>query len=89
MDALVLAQHLLRVAVVLLKLLDNVRARVPELLLDLLRDPQLVFRRDDAVLSSVAEELLHKRGDVSAGDGDVLDGRANNVTFGLWIDENK
>lgn len=73
-NTLVLLDPLVRIGVVLVELLYNVGAGVAKLLLDLLRDFELVLGWNDAVLAAVSEELLDEEGDVSTGDGDVLDG---------------
>mgnify|MGYP006876477989 CR=1 FL=1 len=40
---------------------------------------KLVLWGDGATLSSITQELLNEVGDVSTGDGDVLDGRSDDI----------
>ena len=72
MFALINAEILFRVFVVLSEFLDHVSADVAEVLLDLFSDAEGVLGRD-VVLSSISQELLDEGGDISTGDGDVLD----------------
>jgi hypothetical protein len=65
------------VTVVFAELVDDVRADVAVLLLDLLR------RLERRVgLAAVSKERLDKVGNVAAGNGDGFNGRANNVALG-------
>jgi len=84
---------LVRVGVVFLELLDDILADIGVVLLDLLgpgtsagsrRDlhSELVLGGDGGALASVSQQLLDKVGDVATGDGDVLDGGANDVALG-------
>lgn len=64
------------IAVVLGELLDDVGADVAVLLLDLLG------RLERGVgLASVTEQRLHEIGDITTGDGDGLDGRADDIAL--------
>jgi hypothetical protein len=84
------------VGVVLLELLDDILADVGVVLLDLFRTTvsialssdnlhsELVLWGDLSSLSTVSQELLHKAGDISSGDRDVLDRGSNNVSLGLY-----
>ena len=83
MHALILPQHFLRLGVILCEFLNDVRACVSVLLLDLLCDSQLVLGRYDTILAPIAQKLLYEQSDVSAGNGNVLDARADDVAFGL------
>ena len=49
--------------------------------LDGLGSLQALLRRDSHL--PLPEERLNEAGDVAAGDGDVLDARANHVALGL------
>jgi len=60
-------------AVVLVELLDNVGANIAVQLLDALGDLTKSL--------ALTEELLNKLGDAATGNGDVLDGRTNDVAF--------
>jgi hypothetical protein len=84
------------VGVVLLELLDDILADVGVVLLDLLRTTVSITRSSDNLhselvlwgdlssLSTVSQELLHKAGDISSSDRDVLDRGSNNVSLGLY-----
>lgn len=84
---------LVRVGVVLSELLDNVLADVGVVLLDLLGDAELILGRDLGRFATVTQELLHERGNVAAGDGDVLDRRADDVALGdgdgVWCEPSR
>jgi hypothetical protein len=84
------------VRVVLLELLDDILTDVGVVLLDLLRTivsiarsnddshSELVLWGDLSSLSTVSQELLHKAGNISSGDRDVLDRGSNNISLGLY-----
>lgn len=76
----VLLEELGRLRVKLLELLDNVRANVAVMLLDVLGHLHAILGRNRVL--ALAQQLLHKVGDITAGDGNVLDGRADDVAFG-------
>ena len=79
-EGLVDAEPLCGVGVVLGKLLGDVGAHVRVLLLDALG--HLLGLGGGDALVALTEELLDKEGDVAAGDGDVLDARADDVALG-------
>ena len=65
------------VAVEARELLDDVRAYIAVFLLDLLGGLQRAIR-----LSPVSQQGLYEIGDVTASDGNGLDGGADDVSFG-------
>jgi len=79
--ALVLAEAVLRVSVVLLVLLDKVRAHVAVRFLDLLGHLDGGLRRE--LLTSITKNLDHEVSHISPGQGNVLNTAANNVSFEL------
>ena len=86
-NKLMLAEPLVSLSIVLLELLHDVRANIRVHLLDTLSNLQGVFRRDRVL--TLAEKLLYEVSDVATGDGNVLDGRTDDVTFGLILDIEK
>lgn len=72
MDALVLLKVLVALLVVLLELLDNVRADIRILLLDSLGHSQRILGGDHA-LTTLSEQVLHKRGQIASGNRHTLD----------------
>ena len=80
-DALILFKVLVTLLFVLFEFLDHIGANITVHLLDLLCYINGVFWRD--IGFSFAEELLHKVGDVSASDGNVLDGTADDIALSL------
>ena len=81
MFSIVPRKVLIRLLVILPELLHDVLAHIAVLLLDLPGDLQLVFRRDIGHLSALTHEVEHELGDITTGDGDVLDGTPNNITL--------
>lgn len=86
MNAIVLLEPARRVGIVLAKLLDDITADIGIVLLDALRDLEHVFRWDVGRLAAVSEQLLGEEGEVLAGNGDVLDGGANDIAVGYRND---
>lgn len=80
--ALVDTKVLARVLIVLAKLLDHVTADVGEVLLDLLCNTERILWWDSGLVA-VTKELLHEGRDVAPGNGDVANGRSDNVTLSL------
>lgn len=80
--ALVLFEVFVAFLIVLFEFLDNIRADIRKLLLDSLRNSHRVLCWDHA-LAALSEQVLDKRGQVAASNGDALDGGANNITFSL------
>lgn len=84
------------VGVVLFELLDDILTDVGVVLLDLLRTTVSITRSSENLhselvlwgnlssLSTVSQELLHKAGNISSSDRDVLDRGSNNVSLGLY-----
>jgi hypothetical protein len=84
------------VGIVLFELLDDILTDVGVVLLDLLRTTistaftgddlhsELVLWGDLSSLSTVSQELLHKAGNISSSNRNVLDRGSNNVSLGLF-----
>jgi len=77
--ALELFDPLGRLLVVLGELLNDIRADIAIAFLDLLSDLHRLIGRNAGL--TLSKKLLHKLGDASAGNGDVLDGRSDDVTL--------
>jgi hypothetical protein len=69
-------QETIGLAIVAGELLDDIGTHVAVLLLHLLGGLQAAVR-----LTAVSQQALHKVCDVSASDGDALDGRSNDVAL--------
>ena len=80
-DAFIHLEPLLRLAVVLVELLGNIRADVAKPLLDGLCCLEGLLRWDARL--SFSQELLNEVGDVAPGDGNVLDTAADDVPLSL------
>ncbi len=80
-NAIVHFKPLCRLIIVLVELLGNIGADVPETLLDLLGSLQALLWRDTRL--SLSQQLLNEVCDVTPGNGNVLDTAANDVAFGL------
>jgi len=71
-----------RVHIVLSEFFDDILAHVAVVLLDLASDLELVLRRNARHLPTLSEQVQDELANVATGNGDMLDGRANNVAFG-------
>mmetsp|Transcript_13531 Transcript_13531/g.34537 ORF Transcript_13531/g.34537 Transcript_13531/m.34537 type:complete len:485 (-) Transcript_13531:16-1470(-) len=80
LDDFVLLDPLAGLVVVLLVLLDDVRADVAVLLLHTLGDIERL-RGGNVGAFTLTHQLLHKAGNITASDGDVLDGATDDVTL--------
>lgn len=78
---LVALEVLVWLRVVLSELLDNVLADVTVVFLYFGRDLQVLLRGDVDHLSTFTQEVEHELRDVTTGDGDVLDGTADDIAF--------
>lgn len=77
------SEVLVWIGIILLELLDDILTNIGVVLFDLFSYSKLVLRGDVCTFTPVSQELLHKIGDVSASNGDVLYRRANNIALSL------
>ncbi len=79
MFSLVALKVLVRILIILAELPNDILADVAVRLFDFTCHPQLVFWWHSRHLSTFSHEIEHKLGNIATGDGDVLDGAANNI----------
>lgn len=67
--------------IILPELSNNVLANIRVIFLNLVGNPELIFRRDVSHLPSLSHQIEHELRDIASGYRDMLDGASNDIAF--------